>query len=159
VSYRMAALFGGLSMGRTSLLLAATLTVASIANGQLGPKPRVFITDSESWQIMGGFTANERHAQGYIAGGARPQTAEIIKSFGEKCPDCIVTIDREKADYIVILEHEGGKGALRKDNKFALFTKTGDAIKSGSTRSLGNAVKDACKALTNDWQASRPPAQ
>jgi hypothetical protein len=70
-------------------------------------------------------------------GGARPQTAEIIKTIGERCKDSIVTIDKNKADYILILDHEGGKSVVRKDNKFAIFNKSGDAIRSGSTRNLG----------------------
>ncbi|HZS04952.1 MAG TPA: hypothetical protein VFD58_08970 [Blastocatellia bacterium] len=61
-------------------------------------------------------------------------------------------MNREKADYIVLPEHEGGKSAIKKDNKFALFNRDGDAIRSGSTRSLGNAVKDACAALKKDWE-------
>ncbi len=138
------------------LLLMSVLIIASVVYGQSGvKKPRVFVTDSNSWEIMGGFTANRNYAQGGVAGGARPQTAEIIKTLGERCPDCIVTINKDRADYILILEHEGGKGVVRKDNKFALFNKNGDAIKSGSTRSLGNSVKDVCKALTNDWRENR----
>jgi len=40
-----------------------------------------------------------------------------------------------------------GKEGARKDNKVVVFEKEGDAIYSGSTRTLGNAVKDACKAI------------
>ncbi len=117
-------------------------------------KPRVFITDSQSWQISGGFGGNQNGASGSTSGGARPQTAEIIKTFGERCPDVTVTMKKDKADYVVILEHEGGKGWALKDNKFALFNKDGDAIKSGSTRALGNAVKDACSAVRKDWESN-----
>ncbi|HKQ73808.1 MAG TPA: hypothetical protein VJ810_08790 [Blastocatellia bacterium] len=53
----------------------------------------------------------------------------------------------------MVLDHEGGKISVRRDNKFAVFNKDGDAIRSGSTRSLGNAVKDACDALTRDWRS------
>jgi len=42
-----------------------------------------------------------------------------------------VTTKKDGADYAVLLDHEGGKGALRKDNKFALVNKDGDVIKSG----------------------------
>ena len=115
------------------------------------PQPRVFVTDSQSWETSGGFGATSDGAVGASSGGARPQTAEIIKTLGERCKDAIVTIRRENADYILILDHEGGKGALRRDNKFAVFNKNGDAIGSGATRELGNAVKDACKALMDDW--------
>jgi hypothetical protein len=38
--------------------------------------------------------------------------------------------------------------------KFAIFNGDGDAIRSGSTRSLGNSVKDACEAMLKDWQST-----
>jgi hypothetical protein len=56
-------------------------------------------------------------------------------------------MDKTKADYVVLLDHEGGKGYARKDNKIAVFHNNGDLVYSGSTRSLGNAVKDACAAI------------
>jgi hypothetical protein len=59
----------------------------------------------------------------------------------------IVTSAKEKADYAVLLDHEGGKGLARRDNKVVVFAKDGDVVYSGSTRSLGNSVKDACAAI------------
>jgi hypothetical protein len=59
---------------------------------------------------------------------------------------------KEKADYIILLDHEGGKGIVRKDNKVAVFRSDGDSVFSHSTRSLGNAVKDACEAILKDAQ-------
>jgi hypothetical protein len=84
-------------------------------------------------------------------GGARPQTAEIIKTFGERCQQVIVNNKQEKADYVIVLDHEGGKGYLQRRNKVAVFNKDGDAIVSRSTRSLGNSVQDACGAIVADW--------
>lgn len=110
-------------------------------------KPRVFITDSNSWEISGGFAANGGSAAGSVKGGARPQTAEIMKTFGERCPDVVVTMKKENADFVVLLDHEGGKGYARRDNKVAVFDRDGNMIHSGSTRSLGNAVKDSCNAI------------
>lgn len=134
-----------------SLVLSGLLcTVPSFA--QEKGKPRVFVTDSQSWQMTGGFGGSSDGVGGAVSGGARPQTAEIIKTFGERCKEAVVTIKKEKADYIVILEHEGGKSFIRKDNKFAIFNGDGDAIRSGSTRSLGNSVKDACEAMLKDWK-------
>ena len=112
-------------------------------------KPRVFITDSNSWQIAGGFAASEGKAVGAISGGARPQTAEIMKTFGESCPDVVVTMTKENANFVILLDHEGGKGYARRDNKIAVFRKNGDMTYSGSTRMLGNAVKDACEAIAS----------
>lgn len=134
-----------------SLVLFGLLWAAPLFAQEKG-KPRVFVTESQSWQMSGGFGGSQDGAGGAVSGGARPQTAEIIKTFGDRCKEATVTIKKEKADYIVILEHEGGKSFIRKDNKFAIFNGDGDAIKSGSTRSLGNSVKDACEAMLKDWK-------
>ncbi|MEO5923240.1 MAG: hypothetical protein ABIR70_05365 [Bryobacteraceae bacterium] len=119
-------------------------------------RPRVFITDSDSWQASGGFGGGAGvGVAGGGSGGARPQTAEIMKTFGSKCPSVTVTINRDRADYIVILEHEGGKEVFQKDNKLAVFDKNGDMILSNSTRKLGNAVKEACEVMRPSRVASR----
>ena len=56
------------------------------------------------------------------------------------------------ADYIVVLDHEGGKGALRHKNKVAVFEKlSGDVVMSRSTLSLGGSVQDACEGVTRHW--------
>src|SRR3954467_852045 len=114
-------------------------------------KARVFVTDSKSWEISGHSGGSSGAFGGETHGGARPQTAEIIKTFGEKCRDVTVTMKQEKANYIVVLEHEGGKSWMRKDNKVAVFNQDGDSIVSHSTMSLGGSVDDACKAINKDW--------
>jgi PEGA domain-containing protein len=113
---------------------------------------RVYITDSQSWEVRGGWGASEGSGGGYTAGGARPQTAEIIKTFGERCPDLTVTNNKDRANYAVTLDHEGGKGLATHHNKIAVFNREGDSIFSHSTVSLGNAVKDACEAIRKDVQ-------
>jgi hypothetical protein len=128
------------------------------APAQEKAKPRVFISQSTSWQVRGGGLILSGDGLGRSGGGARPQTAEIIKTFNERCKDCVVTADKDKADYVILLDHEGGKGIIRKDNKFVLFNKEGDAIRSGSTRSLGNAVKEACIAMMKDWGSNTTPS-
>jgi len=114
-------------------------------------KPRVFITDSQSWQITGNSGGSDGVHGGHMSGGARPQTAEIIKTFGDRCKEVVVNNKQDKADYVVVLDHEGGKSILAHDNKVAVFNGDGDAIVSHSTRSLGNSVKDACEAIAKDW--------
>ena len=117
-------------------------------------KPRVFITDSESWEVKGtsggagGAFASQSH------GGARPQTAEIIKTFGERCPGVLINNRQEVADYVVLLDHEGGKGLLQHRNKVAVFEHiTGDVVISHSTLSVGGSVEDACKGIADHWAA------
>ena len=114
-------------------------------------KARVFVTDSKSWEVSGHAGGSSAGFGAETHGGARPQTAEIIKTFGEKCKEVTVTMKQEKANYVVVLEHEGGKSWIRKDNKVAVFNQDGDSIVSHSTMSLGGSVDDACKAINKDW--------
>jgi hypothetical protein len=53
----------------------------------------------------------------------------------------------EKADYFLLLQHGGGKG-----NRWALSDKNGDVIASGDSLLLGNSVRDACLAISKNWQ-------
>jgi len=135
-----------LSVSLITFALLAPISIAQNTPSDAGQpaKARVFITDSKSWEMVGGGGGSSSGFGGATRGGARPQTAEIIKTFGERCPDVVVNNKQEKADYIVLLDHEGGKGLILHDNKVAVFNKEGDSIVSHSTRSLGNAVKDAC---------------
>src|ERR1700691_5847540 len=90
---------------------------------------RVFITDSQSWSVAGSSGGSGGNYGGAMAGGGRPQTAEIIKTFGERCPQVKINNIEEKADYIVVLDREGGKGALRHKNKVAVFERiSGDSV-------------------------------
>ena len=132
-------------------LLVVSIVLGWIICGVAAEKPRVFISDSKSWEISGGVGGTQDGFGGASKGGARPQTAEIIKTFGERCPMVIVNNKQEKADYVVLLDHEGGKELISHDNKVVVFNKDGDSIVSRSTRILGNAVKDACAAIAEDW--------
>jgi PEGA domain-containing protein len=133
------------------LIVWAVFSLSALVAGQ--QTPRVFITDSKSWEISGGGGGTSGGFGSAIRGGARPQTAEIIKTFGERCPNVTINNKIDKADYVVVLDHEGGKGIIRRDNKVAVFNSDGDSVVSHSTRSLGNAVQDACAAITKDWAA------
>lgn len=129
------------------LVLCSTLALAA-------EKPRVFVQESQSWEVKADVGGTDGTFAGSGAGGARPQTAEIIKTFSERCPSVIINNRKEKADYVVLLDHEGGKDLVRRDNKVVVFNREGDSILSHSTRSLGNAVGDACSAISKDWTAN-----
>ena len=131
--------------------LAISMFLAVSICSLAADKPRVFVTDSKSWEVSGGVGGTQDAFGGASKGGERPQTAEIIKTFGERCPQVIVNNKQEKADYIILLDHEGGKDLISRDNKIVIFNKDGDSIMSHSTRSLGNAVKDACTVISSDW--------
>jgi len=117
-------------------------------------KTRVFITDSDSWEVGGGFGAGASGGTGAgagrLSGGARPQTVEVIKNFRDKCPQLTVTMDKTKFQYVILFDREGGKEIISRDNKIAVFKSDGDLLYSGSTRILGNAINDACRAIQKD---------
>jgi hypothetical protein len=143
-----------------TLLCLAVLAMTSIAlfaqsNSNDAGRARVYITDSKSWAIGGGGGGTSGGFGVAASGGDRPQTAEIAKTFGERCPDVIVNNKQDRADYVVLLDHEGGKEIFLRDNKVVVFNKDGDSILSHSTRTLGNSVKDACDAIGKDWPARR----
>ena len=152
--------FAAVSMSFCHLLVAQQIQSApAMPAGQQTPsslssteKPRVFITDSQSWGMRGSAGGGNGSFGAQSYGGARPQTAEIIKTFGERCPEVIVNDKPEIADYIVELDHEGGKGYLQHKNKVAVFQRvSGDNVMSHSTLSLGGSVKDACTGIVQDW--------
>jgi hypothetical protein len=122
------------------------------ASAQVPPpsdgKVRVYVADSQSWEVTGWWSYSKKTGSGYERGGARPQTAEIIKTFNERCPEVTVTNNKDRANFAVVLDHEGGKGWLQHKNKVAVFNRAGDVIFSASTLSLGNSVKGACDAIT-----------
>jgi len=121
-------------------------------------KARVFVTDKQVVGDIGSFRCSGSGFGGETHGGARPQTAEIIKTFGEKCGNVTVTMKQEKANYVVVLEHEGGKSWIRKDNKVAVFNQDGDSIVSHSTMSLADRWMMHAKPLIRigrkkEWRA------
>jgi hypothetical protein len=132
-------------------VLSLLLIPAAAQTSSSDQKARVFITDSQSWQMTGNSGGSSSGFASHTSGGARPQTAEIVKTFGERCSQVVVNNKQDRADYVVVLDHEGGKSILAHDNKVAVFNSDGDAIVSHSTRSLGTSVKDACEAITKDW--------
>ncbi len=134
-------------------MLETVPVTAAIAVSELSDcKVRGFVTDSQSWESRGsgggGGNKNGWGAASSFSGGARPQTAEIIKTLNQRCAEFTVTNNLGKADFVIVLDHEGGKGLLAHRNKIAVFNRDGDDIFSNSTRELGNAVKDACDAMT-----------
>ena len=136
--------------GSLPFVLAAVVLVLPLAPSLAASDPiRIFVKESESWSVSGDNAEFQGTGGGSLQGGAKPQTAEIMKTISKRreCRGIVVTINRERADYFLMLDRVGGRGIVQKDNKMALFNKEGDMVASTSTRSLGNAVKDACLAI------------
>src|SRR5258708_28023335 len=143
------------------LSLSLFISITAAQDNQRPPatqdKARVFITDSQSWEMRGRAGGTSGGFGGETHGGARPQTAEIIKTFGERCPQVVTKNIQVNTRYVVVLDHEGGKGFLTHRNKVAVFNRlSGDSVVSKSTLSLGGSVQTACEAIDQDWAAHGP---
>jgi hypothetical protein len=148
-------------MQRSIVLFLASVLIAPCAllaqqsanpttNGPDGP--RVYVTDSNSWSVRGSAGAANGVFAASSSGGAQPQTAEIIKTFGQRCPQVTVNNRLDVSNYIVELDHDGARGVLSHRDKIAVFVqKTGDSIFSKSTMSVGGSVQDACEAILAHW--------
>jgi hypothetical protein len=136
-------------MTRTVLGSAVAL-IAISAIGASGPKPRIFVTESAASEASGDATVGNAKGSLAFTGGTSPQNVEVMKAFARYCPGVIVTASREKADYLVRLDHEAINPTTPfvHGNKVAIFDKNEDLIYSNSTRTLGNAVKGACATMT-----------
>ena len=126
------------------------------AYAQIAERPRVFIEDSESWEVKGDsiYSTTDKRGRvsiggGDLSGGAKPRTAEVMRRFAEQCPAVTVTNRKDKANFVIMLEHEGGKDLFNKDNKLAVFDREGDLIASGSFSRPKKAVEVACSAITS----------
>jgi hypothetical protein len=143
------------------LCLSLLVSIGVAQDSQKAPaaadKARVFITDSQSWEVGGHSGGSSAGFGSEVHGGARPQTAEVVKTFGERCPQVVTNNIQANADYVVVLDHEGGKGLLRHKNKVAVFNRVnGDSVVSKSTLSLGGSVQTACEAIDQDWATHGP---
>ena len=128
-------------------LAAASISVLMAASD----KPRVFITESPAAQATGEGSVGEAKGSLAFTGGTSPQNVEVMKAFSRSCRDTIVTANREKADYVVRLDHEAINPTTPfvHGNKVAVFDKNQDLIFSDSSRLLSSAVKGACAAISD----------
>ena len=78
------------------------------------------------------------------------QQANAIKVFNDRCPLAQVTTVKDQANYLVQLTPTSFK---QSKHVVVVTNQTGDVIHSGATFDFGNAVKDACAAMTNDFSA------
>jgi len=153
---------------------SALLTIAALSLlGATAQKSRVFITESASPQAIGDATVGDAKGSLAFTGGTSPQSVEVMKEFSRRCPGVVVTADREKAEYIVRLDHEAinPMTPFVHGNKVTVFNRNSDLIYSNSTRTLGSAVKETCAAIgagtmsasnsafQQDDSLSSPPAQ
>jgi len=117
----------------------------SNAGAQAKSELRVFLTDRKSWQASGGLARSTPTGAASEQGELPPAKDEFLKAFREHCPAVKVTMRLEKADYVVTLDQSTWHSP---PYRVAVFSREGDVTHSGATQLLGNAVKEACNAIT-----------
>lgn len=113
-------------MRRLRLLAMTFLICAGTCRSQ-DYKIRIFLTGTD--QTLGN--------------GSNVSAAEVGKALDKHCPQVVLTIEQQKANYFLQAKNTGA-GAARKPYKFTLFDATGDRVFSTETSGLDGAVKDTC---------------
>ena len=142
---------------KTMPVCSALFLIAVAGLAAPAQKPRVFITESAAPQVSGDAAVGDVKGSLAFIGGTSPQNIEVMKAFVRYCPAVIVTAVRDKADYLVRLDHEAINPTtpFTHGNKVAVFNKNDDLMYTNSTRILSSAVKDACAAIAEGSRARR----
>lgn len=100
-------------------------------------KPRVFLTDDT--RVI---------TSGKVSPDSKPPTIDALKAFTGRCSDAVVTVDKDHADYIIVL-HKTRFG--ERGNRVGVLTPGGDLLYGGLTILLSSAAERACKAVVTDF--------
>lgn len=117
-------------------------------------KPRVFVTESKAPELSGTAAVGETKGTLAFAGGTSSYNTKVVHAFSQTCPGAVVTSDREKAQYVIRLDHEeiNPTSVFIPPNIVAVFNHNKELIYSGTTRRLRTAVKEACNAILSSGQ-------
>lgn len=87
--------------------------------------------------------AQDNHVRISVTEKSNVSKAEIGKALNSHCRDVVITVEPEKADYL-LEAIDTGAGPARKPYKFSLFNRGGDYVFSTETARVDNSVKDVC---------------
>jgi len=139
---------------------AASAAASNAVPDDKGPrKPRVYISDTQSWTETGGFS-NPPPGQQPLYAGYNPEMPDIYQSFTSDCASVTVTQDKADADYAVLFDKGSSKkgvsglGGLVKVNKVVVLSRSGETIASEESRSADFAMRAACSAIAQRSTAS-----
>lgn len=116
-------------------------------------KPRVYLSDTQSWTASGGFGRSSSIAEGKLYGGYDPEMADIYQGFTSDCPTVIVTQEKSKANYAVLFDKGTSKkgltglGGIVKVNKVTVVSSSGETVFSQEAHSADAVVKQTCDAI------------
>jgi PEGA domain len=146
-------------MKKARIAVALTvLVIAALTGLALGQdKPRVFVQGKGSQNLTasgsGGGGTHWGSWGGRSSLDSHDEAMEVTKDLQKDCSGVIVTLNQSNADYTVMLNRESkhNRGLLRTNSQVQVATRLGDILGTNSTRTVGNASKDACKLILSDW--------
>jgi hypothetical protein len=125
-------------------LIVMFVLITSVASAQ-----RVFLEAGAGYKIVPGVD----HPVARTDSSGHNQFMELAKTFLQRCPELIPTVDKDKADFVVTMNWApstrffiGGK-LVHKPDQILVTNKEGDIIFSGVARTVGGNTDDACKAI------------
>jgi hypothetical protein len=141
-------------------------TVAAVvmlwgATASAQEKPRLYVEGTGTTDVRTNASASATGGSGWaVANGrshsaisAHDETVELMKTFQQRCPGVVLTVNGDAAEYAIRGNHESNqKGLLRKRDQIAVIRYTGDVVYAANTRSVGSAVQEACAAVMADWK-------
>jgi hypothetical protein len=79
------------------------------------------------------------------------ESIELAKDMREHCPELVITLKEDAADYIVKLNRESKakRGVFDKNTQVLVANKQGDVIWTKDVRQVRSAAKDACSAISS----------
>ncbi|MGH9735559.1 MAG: hypothetical protein ACRD8A_13330 [Candidatus Acidiferrales bacterium] len=132
---------------------------------QKGPrKPRVYVSDTASWNASGGFGNSSSVAPGALYGGYNPELVDVYQDFTSDCAAMTVTQKKSDADFVVLFDKgtpkKGFTGlhGLVKVNRVTVLSKTGETLVSEADHSPDAAVAAACNAVSQPANLSNVDA-
>jgi len=98
---------------------------------------------------VGSADSQNRQIKLLLSPGSNVDPVEIIKHLGQKCPNVVITHNRnpKASDYLLDARWNG-------DYRFQVVAHGGDTVYATQTTLLSNAVKDVCKFLNSQPAAS-----
>jgi hypothetical protein len=102
--------------------------------------------------------AQEQKLRIYLTASSNVAAAPIGKSLDKHCPEVVVSVDKQRANYL-LEAIDTGAGKARKPYKFTLVSPDGDRAFCTETAGLDSAVKDVCAYIwKREISASRDGA-
>ena len=138
---------------------AILLFLAFLLPAMAQDKPRVFVQGKGSENLAtNGSAGGGRHWASWGSKStldSHDEGMEVTKDLQKNCAGVVVTLNQANADYTVMLNRESkqNRGLLRTNSQLQVANRIGDIIGTNSTRTVGNAAKDACALIMSDWQA------